>query len=138
MRKIRWELAALLGLLATVFSLSTQAAPIMPRPGWSGEISPLLGVLHNRSNLAVSDDQARLDSLYAQPLAHTRGLVGLVGTVHYTLRPARWDLFAGMPPWRIRDGDFLLEAGMRYQLPGVGQLRGGVVSLTPWARQVSG
>ena len=126
---IRWFALAILplGLLVTT---SVHSAPIADETGLSGEIRPLVGVLSSRSNLAVSSDQKRIDSLYSLSSRETRPVGGVLGRVDYTLVPGRLALYAGTPRSALMGGDLALELGARYRVGDIGLLTAGLIPLT--------
>jgi len=131
------KLAALTLLsLGVGLAPAASAAPIADESGISGEIQPLLGVLSSRSNLAVSGDQKRIDSLYSLSDRETRFVGGALGHVDYTIVPRRLSLYAGTPRSALADGEISLELGARYLISGVGLLTAGVIPLTATDSQV--
>ena len=76
---------------------TANGAPVADRTGLSGELTPLVGVVSSRSNLAVSSDHKRIDSLYSLSSRETRAIGGVFGRVDYTLVPRRLSLYAGTP-----------------------------------------
>ncbi|MFP4251260.1 MAG: DUF2860 family protein [Guyparkeria sp.] len=107
-----------------------QAAPIADERGLSGEIQPLVGVLSSRSNLAVSSDQKRIDSLYSLSARETRPIGGVLGKVDYTVVPKELALYAGTPRSALADGELALEVGARYLVNRVGLLTAAVTPFT--------
>ncbi|MFN2381921.1 MAG: DUF2860 family protein [Guyparkeria sp.] len=107
-----------------------QAAPIAGETGFSGEIQPLVGVLSSRSNLAVSSDQKRIDSLYSLSSRETRPIGGALGRVDYTVVPQELALYAGTPRSALADGEIAVELGARYLVGGVGLLTAGIIPVT--------
>lgn len=116
-----------LGLLVAP---TAHSAPIADETGLSGEIQPLVGVLSSRSNLAVSGDQKRIDSLYSLSSRETRPVGAVLGRVDYTLVPNKLALYAGTPRSALVGGDLALELGARYRLGGVGLLTAAVIPVT--------
>lgn len=125
-RAITRAIAPLGLLLAT----GTQASPIAGETGFSGEIQPLIGVMSSRSNLAVSSDQKRIDSLYSLSSRETRPIGGVLGQVDYTIVPRELSVYAGTPRSALADGDIGVEVGARYLVGGVGLLTAGVIPVT--------
>ena len=104
-----------------------QAGPIAGEAGLSGQVTPLVGVISSRSNLAVSSDQKEIDSLYRLSSREYRPVGGALGRVDYTITPGRLALYAGTPRTAFQDGEISLEAGARYRLGNAGVLSAGVI-----------
>ncbi len=119
--------AVVMGLVAAT---TAQAAPISDEVGFSGDITPLVGVLTSRSNLVVSSDRKEIDSLYSLSSRDTRLVGGVLGQIDYTLTPNRLAVYAGTPRQGLVDGDPSLEVGARYRISGVGLLQAGVIPVT--------
>lgn len=109
---------------------TANASPIADETGLSGEIMPLGGVLWSRSNLAVSSDQKRIDSLYSLSSRETRVVGGVLGHVDYTLKPRKLSLYAGTPRSALADGDIQVELGARYLVDNLGLLTAAVIPMT--------
>jgi len=124
--------AAAAGVIAAGLALApaAYATPVPAETGLSGELMPLAGVLSSRSNLAVSGDQKRIDSLYSLSSRETRAIGGLLGQIDYTLLPRRWSLFAGPPRSALSDGELAIELGTRYRIERLGLLTAAVIPLT--------
>ena len=127
-----WEkrVAAALFGLGLVGIHAGHASPIADETGLSGEIMPLVGGLSSRSNLAVSSDQKRIDSLYSLSSRETRVVGGVLGQVDYTLVPKRLSLYAGTPRSALADGEIAVELGARYLVDRVGLLTAAVIPVT--------
>lgn len=124
------SVAAALVSLALAVIPTANAAPIAEETGLSGELMPLVGVLSSRSNLAVSSDQKRIDSLYSLSSRETRAIGGVLGQVDYTLVPRRLSVYAGVPRSALSDGEIAVELGARYQIDRVGLLTAAVIPVT--------
>jgi len=109
---------------------SATAAPIADEPGFSGQLTPLVGVIGSRSNLDVSSDQKRIDTLYGLSSREYRPVAGLLGRVDYTIVPRRFSLHAGTPRSALTEGELSLEIGASYRLDGIGTLSAGVIPVT--------
>ncbi|MFI9653337.1 DUF2860 family protein [Guyparkeria sp. GHLCS8-2] len=116
--------------LALLTVTVVQASPIADETGFSGEIQPLIGVMSSRSNLAVSSDQKRIDSLYSLSSRETRPIGGVLGQIDYTIVPRELSLYAGTPRSALADGEIGVEVGARYLVGGVGLLTAGVIPVT--------
>ncbi len=116
--------------LSLLLATETQASPIAGETGFSGEIQPLIGVISSRSNLAVSSDQKRIDSLYSLSSRETRPVGGALGRVDYTIVPRELAFYAGMPRSTLTDGEIAVEVGARYLLSDVGVLTAGIIPVT--------
>jgi hypothetical protein len=112
------------------------SAPIADETGLSGEIQPLVGVLSSRSNLAVSGDQKRIDSLYSLSSRETRPVGAVLGHVDYTLVPGKLALYGGTPRSSLVGGELSLELGARYLVQDVGLFTAGIIPLTLTDREV--
>ena len=124
------SVAAALVSLGLAVIPTANAAPIAEETGLSGELMPLVGVLSSRSNLAVSGDQKRIDSLYSLSSRETRAIGGVLGHVDYTLVPRRLSVYAGTPRSALSDGEIAVELGARYQVARVGLLTAAVIPVT--------
>lgn len=116
--------------LSLLLATGAQASPIADETGFSGEIQPLIGVISSRSNLAVSSDQKRIDSLYSLSSRETRAIGGALGQIDYTIVPRELSLYAGTPRSALVDGEIGVEIGARYRVGGVGLLTAGVIPIT--------
>ncbi|WP_158611825.1 DUF2860 family protein [Guyparkeria sp. SCN-R1] len=116
--------------LSLLLATGAQASPIADETGFSGEIQPLIGVMSSRSNLAVSGDQKRIDSLYSLSSRETRPIGGVLGQIDYTVVPRELSLYAGTPRSALADGELGVEVGARYLVGGVGLLTAGVIPVT--------
>ena len=109
---------------------TSMAAPIADQTGLSGELMPLVGVLSSESNLAVSSEQKRIDSLYNLSSRETRPIGGVLGRIDYTLVPRQLSLYAGTPRSALADGELALELGARYRVDRVGMLTAAVIPMS--------
>lgn len=116
--------------LSLLAATAVQSAPIASETGLSGEVQPLVGVISSRSNLAVSSDQKRIDSLYSLSPSETRAVGGVLGRIDYTVVPRELALYAGTPRSALADGELSLEVGARYLVDRVGLLTAGVIPVT--------
>ena len=130
MKVLQTCVAAVLASAGLAGIQAANAAPIADETGLSGEIMPMGAVISSRSNLAVSSDQKRIDSLYSLSSRETRVVGGALGRVDYTLVPRRLSLYAGTPRSALADGEIAIELGARYRLDRVGILTAGVIPLT--------
>ncbi|MFW6020846.1 MAG: DUF2860 family protein [Guyparkeria sp.] len=122
---------AMATLLLSLFSpVVASASPIADEVGFSGEVQPLGGVLSSRSNLAVSSDQKRIDSLYSLSARESRPVGGVLGKVDYTVVPKELALYAGTPRSALGEGELAVEFGARYLVGGVGLLTAAVTPFT--------
>ncbi len=116
--------------LTLLVTPAVHAAPIADETGLSGEVQPLVGVISSRSNLAVSSDQKRIDSLYSLSSRETRAVGGALGRIDYTVVPRELALYAGTPRSSLADGEIAVELGARYLVDRVGLLTAGVIPVT--------
>lgn len=129
------SLAAAMALGLGAASTAT-GAPIASEPGFSGRITPLVGVVGSRSNLDVSSDQKRIDSLYSLSSREFRAVGGALGRVDYTITPGKFAVYAGTPRTALTEGEISLEIGANYRIDGVGILSAGVTPLSFAGNQV--
>ncbi len=109
---------------------NAQTGPVADETGWSGQLTPLVGVISSRSNLSVSSDQKEIDSLYRLSSREYRPVAGVLGRVDYTITPRRLGLYAGTPRTAVQEGEISLEFGARYRLGNAGVLSAGVIPTT--------
>ncbi len=129
--KLVFQSAALAVLMLSLpLATGAQPSPIADEAGFSGEIQPLIGVMSSRSNLTVSSDQKRIDSLYSLSSHETRAIGGLLARVDYTIAPKQFSLYAGTPRSALSDAELAFEVGARYLVGGVGLLTAGLIPVT--------
>jgi len=123
------SLVAAMALGLGIASTAT-GAPIADQPGLSGQVTPLVGVVASRSNLAVSSDEKRIDSLYSLSSREYRAVGGALGRVDYTITPGKFAVHAGTPRTALTEGEISLEFGASYRIDGVGILSAGVTPVS--------
>lgn len=124
------RLLTAVALVWGVGTSATAAAPIANETGFSGQLTPLVGVIGSRSNFNVSGDQKRIDSLYELSSREYRPVGGLLGRIDYTIVPRQFAVHAGTPRSALTEGELSLEIGAIYRLDGVGTLSAGVIPVS--------
>lgn len=88
------------------------------KPGFRGNIQPMVGVVQSKSISDVSDENEKIDSLEQGAESETDVLIAALWEVVYTLENGSTQFYAGTPAENIVEGTFLLEAGVRQKLSG--------------------
>ncbi|MCK5794978.1 MAG: DUF2860 domain-containing protein [Anaerolineales bacterium] len=86
------------------------------KPGFSGYIQPMVGVMSTKSNSAVGDDNEKIDSLDQDAKSETEFLPMVLWSMGYTLKSGTTQFYIGTPEQEIIEGTFLAEAGVRQKL----------------------
>ncbi|MCG8636494.1 MAG: DUF2860 domain-containing protein [Desulfobacterales bacterium] len=99
------------------------------KPGFSGYVSPIVGIEQSKSLSEVSDDDKRINSLDQDAGSETEISPMLLWKMGYTLENGITRFYAGTPEENIVEGNFLLEAGIRQKI-------GGTVLTAAWIPNV--
>lgn len=83
------------------------------KPGFSGYIQPLVGVMSTKSNSTVGDDNEKIDSLDQDAKSETEFAPIVLFNLGYTLKNGTTQFYVGTPEQEIIEGTFLAEVGGR-------------------------
>ncbi len=127
---IRLTLFILVCLFATTGPVFAQE-PLPKTSGFSGYIEVLGAYISSNSQLNTDNDNRKTDSLdeSGERVGNFRPFP--IGLVRYTFAEKRTQLFLGVLPENVAQGQFQIEAGARYLLSNGTGLRASIVPLTP-------
>ena len=108
----------------------------MPREsGFSGYIEMLGAYISTNSQLSTDSDNKKTDSLDTSGERVNKFKPLPLGLIRYTFAEIRTQLFMGVLPENLAQGQFLVEAGARHILSNGTGLRASVIPLTPIAQK---
>ena len=126
-------------LLIICFWLTTAAAiaqePMPTESGFSGYIEILGAYISTNSQLNTDSDNKKTDSLDTSGKRVNKFRPLPLGLLSYTFAEIRTQLFMGVLPENVAQGQFLVEAGARHILSNGTGLRASVIPLTPIAQK---
>jgi hypothetical protein len=103
--------------------------PLPKESGFSGYIELLGGVFSSDSQLNAESDNAKTDTLDGPGERVNKAQVVPLGLVNYTFAEARTQIYFGVLPENVAEGQIQVEAGVRHDLADGTILR---VSAIPW------
>ena len=125
----------LLIILTVVYSLpagSVQAQQPLPREsGFSGYIELLGAYLSTNSQLNTDHKNKKTDSLDKSGRRVNKIRPLPLGLIRYTFAEARTQLYLGLLPENVAQGQFFVEAGIRHDLTDGTMLRTAFIPVTP-------
>ena len=129
----------LMFLFTTYVCLTAGAAvaqePMPKESGFSGYIEILGAYISTNSQLNTDSDNKKTDSLDTSG-ERVNGFRPLpLGLIRYTFAEKRTQLFMGVPPENVAQGQFFVEAGARHMLSNGTGLRASGIPLTPIAQE---
>ena len=115
--------------------LAAAQEPMPGESGFSGYLEILGAYISTNSQLSTDSDNKKTDSLNK-----TGERVGKVrpfplGLIRYTFAEKRTQLFLGVLPENVAQGQFQVEAGARHVLTNGTGLRASIIPLTPIAQE---
>ena len=115
--------------------LTVAQEPMPTESGFSGYIEILGAYISTNSQLSTDSDNKKTDSLDSsgERVNNFRPLP--LGLIRYTFADIRTQLFMGVLPENVAQGQFLVEAGARHMLSDGTGLRASVIPLTPIAQR---
>jgi hypothetical protein len=123
-------------LFIAVYTLITIGPPFAQEPlskssGFSGYLEILGAYISTNSQLNTDNDNRRTDSLddSGERVNNFRPLP--LGLIRYTFAEQRTQLFMGVLPENVAQGQFFVEAGVRHILSNGTGLRASIIPVTP-------
>ena len=115
--------------------LAAAQQPLPTTSGFSGYIEILGGYITSNSQLNTDSDNRKTDSLDSsgERIGIFRPLP--IGLIRYTFAEKRTELFLGVLPENLTQGQFQVEAGARHILTNGTGLRASVIPITPFAQK---
>jgi hypothetical protein len=125
---------SIIGICLTA-GLTAAQEPMPSESGFSGYIEILGAYTSTNSQLNTDSDNKKTDSLDSsgERVNNFRPLP--LGLLRYTFADIRTQLFIGVLPENVAQGQFLVEAGARHMLSNDTGLRASVIPLTPIAKK---
>ncbi len=125
---------SIIGVCLTA-GLAVAQEPMPSESGFSGYIEILGAYISTNSQLNTDSDNKKTDSLdtSGERVNNFRPLP--LGLLRYTFADIRTQLFIGVLPENVAQGQFLVEAGTRHILSNGTGLRASVIPLTPIAQK---
>ena len=127
---IRCLLISILCVSMTIGSTYAQE-PLPKSSGFSGYIEVLGAYISTNSQLNTDNDNRKTDSLDESGERVGQFRPFPIGLLRYTFAERRTQLFIGVLPENVAQGQFQVEAGARYLLANGTGLRASVIPLTP-------
>jgi len=109
--------------------------PMPTESGFSGYIEILGAYISTNSQLNTDSDNKKTDSLDNSGERVNKFKPLPIGLIRYTFAEQRTQLFLGVLPENVAQGQFLVEAGARHILSNGTGLRASVIPLTPIAQK---
>ncbi len=111
--------------------LTVAQEPMPAESGFSGYIEILGAYISTNSQLNTDSDNKKTDSLDTSGERVNKFRPLPLGLLRYTFADIRTQLFMGVLPENVAQGQFLVEAGARHILSNGTGLRASVIPLTP-------
>ena len=127
---IRLAILALFCLCMTAGPAFAQE-PLPKSSGFSGYLEILGAYISTNSQLNTDNDNRKTDSLDESGERVGKVRPFPIGLVRYTFAERRTQLFLGVLPENVAQGQFQVEAGARYMLSNGTGLRASIIPLTP-------
>ena len=105
--------------------------PLPKSSGFSGYIEILGAYISTNSQLSTDSDNRKTDSLNESGERVGKVRPFPLGLIRYTFAEKRTQLFLGVLPENVAQGQFLVEAGARHVLANGTGLRASVIPMTP-------
>jgi len=125
----------LLIILTAVFNLTAAAVqaqqPLPRESGFSGYIELLGAYFSTNSQLNTDDKNKRTDSLDKSGRRVNKVRPIPLGLISYTFADIRTQLYLGLLPENVTQGQFSIEAGIRHDLTDGTSLRAAFIPMTP-------
>ena len=124
-------------LTACIYLTAGVAAAQEPMPrksGFSGYLEILGAYISTNSQLNTDSDNKKTDSLDTSGKRVTKIRPFPIGLVRYTFAEKRTQLFMGILPENVAQGQFLVEAGARHIIANGTGLRATFIPTSPVAR----
>ena len=115
--------------------LTVAQEPLPTESGFSGYIEILGAYISTNSQLNTDSDNKKTDSLDSSGERVNKFRPLPIGLLRYTFADIRTQLFIGVLPENVAQGQFLVEAGARHILSNGTGLRASVIPLTPIAQK---
>ncbi|MDB4441821.1 DUF2860 domain-containing protein [bacterium] len=115
--------------------LTVAQEPLPTESGFSGYIEILGAYISTNSQLNTDSDNKKTDSLDSSGERVNKFRPLPLGLLRYTFADIRTQLFLGVLPENVAQGQFLVEAGARHILSNGTGLRASVIPLTPIAQK---
>ena len=115
--------------------LTVAQEPLPTESGFSGYIEILGAYISTNSQLNTDSDNKKTDSLDSSGERVNKFRPLPLGLLRYTFAEIRTQVFMGVLPENVAQGQFLVEAGARHILSNGTGLRASVIPLTPIARK---
>jgi hypothetical protein len=115
--------------------LTVAQEPMPTESGFSGYIEILGAYISTNSQLNTDSDNKKTDSLDTSGERVNKFKPLPIGLIRYTFAEQRTQLFLGVLPENVAQGQFLVEAGARHILSNGTGLRASVIPLTPIAQK---
>ena len=115
--------------------LTVAQQPMPTESGFSGYIEILGAYITTNSQLNTDSDNKKTDSLDSSGERVHKFKPLPLGLIRYTFADIRTELFAGVLPENVAQGQFMVEAGARHMLSDGTGLRASVIPLTPIAQK---
>jgi len=111
--------------------LAAAQEPLPRTSGFSGYLEILGAYISTNSQLSTDSDNKKTDSLDSSGERVNKFRPLPLGLIRYTFAEQRTQLFMGVLPENVAQGQFLIEAGARHILLNGTGLRASVIPLTP-------
>lgn len=131
---IRWIILASVCFGMTTGPVHAQE-PMPTESGFSGYMEILGAYISTNSQLNTDSDNKKTDSLDSSGERVNKFRPLPLGLIRYTFAEQRTQLFMGVLPENVAQGQFLVEAGARHILSNGTGLRASVIPLTPIAQK---
>ena len=115
--------------------LTVAQEPLPTESGFSGYIEILGAYISTNSQLNTDSDNKKTDSLDSSGERVNKFRPLPLGLLRYTFADIRTQLFIGVLPENVAQGQFLVEAGARHILSNGTGLRASAIPLTPIAQK---
>jgi hypothetical protein len=121
--------------LCLTAALAAAQKPMPQESGFSGYIEILGAYISTNSQLNTDRDNKKTDSLEKSGERVGEYRILPLGLLEYTFAESRTQIFLGVLPENIAQGQFQVEAGIRHVLSNGTGLRASVIPLTPIVQQ---
>src|SRR5210317_518093 len=111
--------------------LAAAQEPLPRTSGFSGYLEILGAYISTNSQLSTDSDNKKTDSLDSSGERVNKFRPLPLGLIRYTFAEQRTQLFMGVLPENLAQGQFMIEAGARHILSNGTGLRASIIPLTP-------
>lgn len=128
-------------IILSMICIGLTAGPVAaqePAPnlsGFSGYIEMLGAYISTNSQLNTDSENKKTNSLDSSGKRVGKFRAMPIGLVRYTFSDIRTQLFLGVLPENVAQGQFQVEAGVRYQMTNGTGLRASFIPVTPFAQE---